>query len=224
MIDETVLNKPHATAKLKSVATAKSISLSQKFISKYSIPFYGKIILCSNNVTDFAKIESAEIRFWVREVKQITGQRNVRIEYDLFDEIPKFIKYLSQLPAIDKSKSRMVFTADEIGTIALQNVKQDSKVWLHKDMEILLDQFFTENDSIDEFKANIGEIKGRFLRYEKDVKLSYLKKVLIKEMKIPYCDNERYNPFGDQMVTKTGATFHFKRGNVKKQVLTKELF
>lgn len=213
LVDETVIDKKHAIGKLKSIATAKSISLSQKFVSKTSIPFFGKLVLCSNSVTDFAKIESAEIRFWVREVKQITGQRNVKIEDDLFSEIPKFIKYLSQLPPVDKSNSRMVFTADQIGTIALKNVKMDSRTWLHKEMDIQLHRWFSENDSIQEFKANIGEIKDKILQNDKDVKLNYLKKVLCQEMKIPFCENERYHPFGDHMVSKTGATFKFDRKN-----------
>lgn len=211
LVDETVLDKKHAIGKLKSLATASSISLSQKFVSKYSIPFYGKLILCSNNVTDFVKIESAEIRFWVREVKQINGQRNTRIEDDLFKEIPKFLKYLTQLPKIDKSKSRMVFTAEEIKTSALINVKKDSRTWLHKELDICLSKWFDENENINEFKANLSEIKDKILSGDRDVKLNYLKKTLISDMKIPYCDNEYYHPFGDSLQGKSGATFNFKR-------------
>lgn len=214
LVDETVLDKKHAIGKLKSLATAASISLSQKFVSKYSIPFYGKLVLCSNNVTDFVKIESAEIRFWVREVKQIKGTRNVRIEDDLFKEIPKFLKYLTQLPAIDKSKSRMVFTTQEIGTTALQNVKKDSRTWLHKELEINLQRWFSDNTGIDEFSANLGEIKDKILMGDRDVKLNFLKKTLTQQMKIPFVENDRYYPFGDILAgSKTGAYFTFIRKN-----------
>jgi len=96
MVDETVIDKAHTVEKLKSIATAKTMSVSQKFVQHYSVPFFGKVIVCTNKENDFMRIDEEEIRFWVRKIKVITGKKNTNIENDLFNEIPKFLKYLEQ--------------------------------------------------------------------------------------------------------------------------------
>jgi hypothetical protein len=149
---KAVIEKLASVEKLKSIATAKSISVSQKFVSEYSIPFFGKVILCTNKEKDFMKIDNEEVRFWVRKIRPV-AKLNTNIEKDLFNEIPKFLKYLSQLDDIDFSKSRMVFTIDEITTNELTEIKEESKSSLHKELEILLDDFFNNNESITFFEA-----------------------------------------------------------------------
>ena len=72
------------------------------------------------------RIDDEEIRFWIRKINPIVGQKNTNIENDLFNEIPKFLKFLEQLPAIDFSKSRMVFTQEglifNIGTFVMPSI------------------------------------------------------------------------------------------------------
>ena len=65
-VEETLIEKSLTVEKLKSLATGKFINVNQKYVSQYKMPFYGKIILASNNEDKFARIDEEEIRFFVR--------------------------------------------------------------------------------------------------------------------------------------------------------------
>lgn len=196
MIDETVVEKTSTLEKLKSITTAKSITVRAKHVQEYSVPFFGKVILCTNKVKDFMRIDDEEIRFWVRKVSVIK-EKNTQIEQELFDEIPKFLKYLEQLPAIDFSKSRMVFTKEEIYTDELKVVKEESKSGLYKDIEIFVEDFF-DKKPCEYFCATAKDIKDYWFKHDNKVTMSYIRKVLIDEVgMIPNDKSERYTPFED---------------------------
>lgn len=211
MIDETVIEKNTTVERLKSIATAKSISVSQKFVSEYSIPFFGKVILCTNKENDFMKIEEEEVRFWIRKVNPIMSL-NTNIEKHLFDEIPKFLKYLLQLDEIDFSKSRMVFTKQEIATDSLERVKTESKSGLYKDLEIIISDHF-DNNNIENFEATAKDVKEKWFSHNNQYSISYIRKVLKEEMKLKSEKLKKYYPFGIRIANgdKAGTPFVFER-------------
>lgn len=221
MIDETVIDKSNTIEKLKSIATAKTMSVSQKFVQHYSVPFFGKVIICTNKENDFMRIDDEEIRFWVRKINPVTGERNTKIEDQLRDEVPKFLKLLIDLPEIDFSKSRMVFTEDEIQTNALENVKKESKSGLCKEIEYLLEHFF-HNSNINEFEATAGDIKNKWFQNNNNFQISYIRKVLKEEMKLEPQKVKKYLPFNDHSPTNnmiTGAPFLFKSTFIHEQLI-----
>lgn len=226
MIDETTIDKQHAIEKLKSIATAKTMSVSQKFVSHYSVPFFGKVIFCTNKESDFMKIDEEEIRFWVRKIKLIKGAKNTNIETDLFNEIPKFLKYLMQLSAIDFSKSRMVFTKDEILTESLQVVMEESKSTLRKEIEMNLDDFFMNNDGIEFIEATAKDVKMQWFSLNHKFDACYIRKVIKDEMKVVILKNKKYKGFPNQnypQSSKTGLPFLFKNPYyVKNKVVNKQ--
>lgn len=211
MIDETVIEKNTTVERLKSIATAKNISVSQKFVSEYSISFFGKVILCTNKENDFMRIDEEEVRFWIRKINPIMSL-NTMIEKHLFDEIPKFLKYLTQLPDIDFSRSRMVFTKQEIATESLDKVKKESKSGLCKDLEILIEDHFDNND-IETFEATAKDVKDKWFHHNNQYSMSYLRKVLKEEMKLQTEKIKKYYPFADFTIngSKTGTPFVFVR-------------
>lgn len=196
MVDETVIEKNTSIEKLKSLATAKSLSVSQKFVAQYSIPFFGKIILCTNKERDFMRVDEEEIRFWIKKINVINGDKNTNIELDLFNEIPKFLKFLTQIPKVDFSKSRMVFTKDEIGTYELHQVKEESKSTLRKEIEYLVDDYFNNNEFETDFEATSKDIKHHWFDKNHQITISYIRKVVRDEMKIPVMEMKRYHPLG----------------------------
>jgi hypothetical protein len=210
LIDEAVAEKQATVEKLKSIATAKTISVSQKFVSEYSIPFYGKVILCTNKETDFMKIDNEEIRFFVLKVPVIQ-KLNTKIEDNLFIEIPKFLKYLTQLPEIDFSKSRMVFTAEEIQSNALYVVKEESKSGLYKELDILFEDFFNNNPELNEFYATPLDIKNKFFLKDNTISANYIRKVIKNEYKLNTEKLQRYSPFDDAAFQTIGTPFIFKK-------------
>lgn len=220
MIDETVIDRANTIEKLKSIATAKTMSVSQKFVQHYSVPFFGKVIICTNKENDFMRIDEEEIRFWVRKIKPVVGERNTLIEEQLRDEIPKFLKLLTDLPDVDFSKSRMVFTEDEIQTNALSSVKNESKSSLCKEIEYHLEHFFNNYD-VNEFEATAGDIKNRWFLNNNQINIPYIRKVIKEEMKIETLKVKKYLPFNEHSQTSTmvtGAPFYFS-ANVKKDYI-----
>ena len=226
MIDETTIDKQQTIEKLKSIATAKTMSVSQKFVSHYSVPFFGKVIFCTNKESDFMRIDQEEIRFWVRKIKLIKGAKNTNIENDLFNEIPKFLKYLIQLPAIDFSKSRMVFTKEEIETESLHIVMEQSKSTLRKEIEMNFDDFFMNNDGIEFIEATAKDIKIQWFSLNHKYEMSYIRTVLKEEMKMVHLKNKKYKGFLNEnypQVSKTGHPFLFKNPyHVKNKVVNKQ--
>lgn len=222
MIDETVIDKSHTIEKLKSIATAKTMSVSQKFVQHYSVPFFGKVIICTNKETDFMRIDDEEIRFWVRKINPINGKRNTLIEEQLRDEIPKFLKLLIDLPEIDFSRSRMVFTEDEIKTSALENVKKESKTGLTKDLLYYIDDLFI-NNNIKEFDASAIDIKKRWFQNDNKISITYIRKVLKDEFKMNPSEPRKYNPFAgidilgavNDLNKATGRVFTFTCENME---------
>lgn len=197
MIDETVIEKSTSVEKLKSLATAKTIDVSEKFVQQYSIPFFGKIIMCTNKEKDFMRIDEEEIRFWIRKIKPIS-KKNTHIEDDLVSEIPKFLKYLIQLPEIDFTKSRMVFTQDEIKTSHLEIIKEESKSGLRKDIEIMFEDIFNTDPTLKEFYVTAIDVKNRWFAHNNQISLNYIHKVLRDEMKLNAEKKvTRYHPFGE---------------------------
>lgn len=182
VVEETFIEKQAGIEKLKYLSTGKRINLSQKFVSEYDLPLFSKVVLCTNKVKDFMKIDSEEIRFWIRPIPVIIGKKNTQIEEQLFNEIPKFLKFLQQLPSIDlDTGSRMVFTKDEIQTDELQNVKEESRSQLFKEIEIFVQNFFNNNPQVKQFNAALTDIKDEWFKNNNQVSMSYIRKVLQDE-------------------------------------------
>lgn len=211
-IDETVIEKQTAVEKLKSIATQKTMTVNSKFVSQYTVPFYGKIIICTNREKDFMRIDNAEIRFWVRKVGTI-DELITNIEELMLIEIPSLLRYLLDLPKIDFSKSRMVMTDKEIETASLSIIKSESRSGLHKELEIIINEWFCNSTTDDEFRATATDLKKEFFEYDNQKSFNYIHKVLDQEMKIPLEEKViRYNHFKSSD-SKVGRPFTFKRSD-----------
>jgi hypothetical protein len=185
-IEETLIEKSITIEKLKALATGKFISVNQKFISQYRLPFFGKIILTSNNEDKFAKIEEEEIRFFIRKLG-IPEFTNHAIEDNLKEEIPAFLHYLTKLPPVDFSKDRSGFTPEELDNEFLKSVKEESRSWLCKELIIhFIDLFDNNNFDNDLFYADAISIKYKFYSKNNQVDLNYIRKTLKEELHLEY--------------------------------------
>jgi len=170
------------------------------------------------------RIDEEEIRFWVRKIKSIETI-NTNIEYQLKDEIPAFLKYLSSLPDVDFSKSRMVFTADQLKNDQLESIKKESFSWLRKELYLILEDFFNVNDGMDEAKATASDIKKVWFERNNQVNSSYILKVLREEMGLKQGELQRYSVLSNDPVSKVrGRPFTFQRADYTNNIIEKELF
>jgi len=222
-IEETIMERQMTIQKLKSLATRKFISVNIKNVQQFKVPFYGKIILASNEVDKFMRIDDKEIRYWVRRLPTMRVI-NHNILNDMISEIPAFLYYLENMPKIDFSKSRSVFTPEEIGNEYLASVKKESKSGLYKEItEYMTDYFLNNNDEVTEFKCTPGDIKYRFFERNNNISINYIRLVLIKEYGMKPGKSVRYKPFGDILQpSKTGKPFTFFMKNFTDAVPEKE--
>ena len=96
------------------------------------------------------------------------------------------------LEDVDLSKSRMVFTDDQLGTVALEKVKKESRSGLHKDILIYLDEHCQKNPEVDVFYFKETDIKDLFFKNDSRREVNYIKKVLENELKLKK-ETKRFN-------------------------------
>jgi len=181
-IDETILDKQIAVEKIKALATKKFISVNIKNVQQFKLPFFGKIIMASNNEDKFMRIDDEEIRFWIRKLGT-PKINNHSILNDMIDEIPAFLHYLTTMPIPDFSKSRMVLTSDQIKNQWLEDVKKESRSWLHKELMILFKEYLEESGK-PYFYMTATQIKNEWFANNNQVLRAYIFQVLRKEMNL----------------------------------------
>lgn len=120
-VDEVLLDKKEDAERIKNLSTTRNIKSEAKGKDKIEQEFYGKFILCSNNETDFIKIDPQEIRFWIRKVPRINSENN-KLRNEMKKEIPAFLYFLSTRKIQSENKTRMWFTREELFTDALRQV------------------------------------------------------------------------------------------------------
>jgi len=183
-IEETRIEKTSTLEKLKSLATAKLITVNAKHMNEYTLPFFGKLIITSNNEDKFSRVDEEEIRYWVRRIPSLKGDENHNVLEDVRDEAPQFLAFLSSLPDVDLSKHRMVFTPEEIHTEALDDTKKDSRSELYKEIESELDHHCMQNQSVREIVFAPKDLKTRWFERNNNWMPTYINKVLKNEMKL----------------------------------------
>jgi len=207
-IDETILDKQIAVEKIKSLATKKFISVNIKQVAQFKLPFFGKIIMASNNEDKFMRIDSEEIRFWVRKIESPKTE-NHNILNDMIAEIPAFLYYLKSMADIDFSKSRMVLTTDQIKNEFLEAVVKESKSQLYKELIELFTDYFDNNDS-EKVEFTPNDIKNKWFKHNNNVNISYIRRVLKLEFnKNTPIKTYYYTPF-DNVDKKYGRAFTFQ--------------
>ncbi len=227
-IDEAVIDRISAVEKIKSIATARTILVNQKMIAQYRIPFYGKFIITTNRESDFMRIDNEEIRFWIRKLDTIPDDK---MRSDFFErliaEVPCFLRYLQDMDTPDFSKSRMVFTREEINNPLLETVKRESRSSLYKDLFIHIQEYFDNNGSVESFQATLSDIKTQWFAHDNRISSSYIKKVLEEEMHIEKSSDKpiRYQPiYGDPsgFGQKVGRPYTFNRADFSPDLLQGE--
>lgn len=215
MIEESHFDSRQATEKLKNLSTQKRILSNTKHVQESSLPFYGKIIITSNDEDKFSKVDSPEIRYWVRKVPSLKGKANHSILEDLTKEIPYFLGYLNSLDEVNLKRSRMVFDAVELKTDALEKVKLESRSELHKEIEIKLEDFCENNRDIEFIYFTAHDMKQKWFSHQNNISSSYISKTLKSDMSLyPSKKTKRYIAFEeDSSISnnkKAGKPFEYK--------------
>lgn len=208
------------------MATQKKILVNPKHVQPYSLPFFGKLIITSNDEHKFSKVDDKEIRYWVRKVPSLKDKANHNILNDMVAEIPNFLQHLLTLPQIDFSKSRMVFEAEEIETDALAVVKNESKSQLYKELFDIFEDLFANSPDLKSLEFIPNDVKDRFYRNNSHVGTSYIRGVMKKEFDLKALGVRKYYPFEDSKMNtipvRTGSAFKLERSYFKDVDISEE--
>ncbi len=184
IIEETKIQDSADLEKIKTIATQKKLTVNPKFVSPFQMDFYAKIIMFSNHEDKFVRIDEVENRYWVLKIPSLKGKANHNILNDLTAEIPAFLAFLQSLPTPDFSKSRMVFTQEEINTNILEKTKENSRSSVHKVILERLDLYGEDNPEVEFLEFRYDDIYERFFERNSNVDLTYVKSVIQNEMKL----------------------------------------
>ena len=161
-IDEVKLNTKQHSEKLKQLATAKSIKSEAKGKDKVEIPFFGKIILNSNDETSFITTDSQEIRYWVRKVNTISKSKyqikpnstdgtysiHTHGHPDLLEllknEVEHFIYFIKNRDIAHPKSTRMWFTREQIHTTALDKLVKGSRSSISDEIHCMIEDLFSK--------------------------------------------------------------------------------
>lgn len=158
-IDEVLLEKREDSERLKHLSTAKTYKMEAKGIDKVEIPFFGKIILCTNNEDSFICTDEKEIRYWVRKVKPIQKEKPDLLD-SLKRELPHFIFFLNNRKIKSEKKTRMWFNAEEIHTIALDNLLSGNENSIVRELKQLLNEEF-DKFGVEELKYTATDLVNK---------------------------------------------------------------
>jgi hypothetical protein len=102
--------------------------------------------LCSNNEENFIKIDSNEIRYWVRKIPSLGTSVDPNLLEGLVQEVPFFTNFLTNRQISVKKETRMWFTTAQIHTEALDVLKRGNKTSIEKELEEMLKDEFAVFD------------------------------------------------------------------------------
>ena len=196
IIEETKIDKAADLEKIKTISTMKRISVNPKHVKEYMLDFYGKVVMFSNHEDRFVRIDEEENRYWVLKIPTLKGKANHNILSDLTKEIPKFLKYLEQMDEVDFTKSRMVFTQEEINTNILIKTKENSRTGAHKDILIRLEQEMKEHVNKEYIYFRHEDLHRKYFE-RTNYSVSYIRDVLRNELKMKM-DTKTFNPLIDE--------------------------
>jgi hypothetical protein len=163
-IDEVLLDKRDDSERIKNLSTAKYYKAESKGKDKEEVEFFGKFILCSNNEDSFVKIDSKEIRYWVRKIPTLGNSVNPNMLDKLIKEVPAFAYFLNTREVVTEKATRMWFTKEQIHTEALDVLISGNRTSIEKELEEMLKDEFAvfEVDKLCYSLKNIVEmLRGR---------------------------------------------------------------
>ncbi len=129
-IDEGFLevDKKAEKERLKQLATADTVYMELKGINLKKIPYYGKLMICSNDADRVMKIEDGESRWFVVRVPVIPREsKDPDLEEKMKNEIPAFLNFLTNREVFHPKTDRLWFSPDQFETEQFKIIVETTK-------------------------------------------------------------------------------------------------
>ena len=144
-VDESFIDtdKPTVVNRLKMIATNSTIPLEKKGKEAGEVPNFAKLIMCSNDETNFLKIEIEDTRYWIIRVASINPEeRDPHMAERMEAEIPAFLYFLKNRTLFYAEKTRLWFDPDDYRTDALVKIQQRTGSTLWQNIELVVRRQF----------------------------------------------------------------------------------
>jgi hypothetical protein len=133
--------------KLKQLVTSDTIFLENKGMDIKEIPYYGKLIICSNDADRLMKIEDGETRWFIVRVYP-SEEKDPFMEDKMQKEIPAWIHFLSNRKIFHPKKDRLWFKPEHFETEQFRKIVEVTKNRLEAVIEeFIKDMFLTYKES-----------------------------------------------------------------------------
>ncbi len=146
-VDESLIdpeNKGTVANTLKTLITNKTINSEGKGTANKPIANYAKLIMCSNDETNFIRIEAEENRYMVVKVPPLK-QEDPDIILKIKSEIPAFLFYLKNRDIKHPKQSRLWFDEELFKTEALSLIQECTENLLIRNVkDCVRKQFFIQ--------------------------------------------------------------------------------
>jgi hypothetical protein len=162
-VDEALLDKKEDSERIKNLSTARSYKTEAKGVDKKESGFFGKFILCSNNIDNFILVDEDEIRYWVIDVPKFDSE-NPNLLDVLKNELPYFMFYLNKREIVTPRTTRMWFSKEQIHTKALMRLVKGNRTYLNREIEeILIDDFI--KFEVEVLQYSLGDLVEKLSKY-----------------------------------------------------------
>ncbi len=149
-IDEAIMGADNVEAKkdkerLKQMVTADSAFIEDKGINVKKIPYYGKVLMTSNDAESIMKMDQDDKRWFVVAVPPL-DESNIDpdLEIKMKKEIPAFLYFLRNRIPFHKRKTRLWFETKDFLTEQFYKIMASTKSPLEKAIEdAVKEMFFT---------------------------------------------------------------------------------
>ncbi len=183
IIDEALISKQESVEKLKHLSTSKLISVNTKGVSQYEQPFFGKILIASNNVKNFIRTDDDEVRFWIRKISAIPPKdRDLRVEEKMIEEIPAMLSYLRRRQMATEELFRSWFEPSLLITEALQEVRKHSTPTAKKAIESWVRGMFWAMEDLDVLLMATKDVRREVFPGNQRVDDKYINEILEEDL------------------------------------------
>lgn len=137
-LDEGFLDveKKAERERLKKMVTSKTMFLEMKGVDVKEIPYYGHLIICSNDADSLMKMEEEDTRWFVVKVNPLPKEdKDPDFEKKLMEEIPQYLHYIASRKIFHPKVDRLWFSPKDFETEQMRKIIEVTKTRLEAVVE-----------------------------------------------------------------------------------------
>lgn len=144
-IDEGFLDvdKKQEKERLKQLATSDTAYLQLKGINMKPFPYYGKLIICSNDADNVMRLDDKESRWFVVKVPSLPAEDvDPDLESKMIAEIPAFLHYLTHREIFHPRQDRLWFKPQYFITEQFNEIVKHTRSSFEKEFCEMMEEMF----------------------------------------------------------------------------------